>query len=278
MKQFNALFGTEYPSWLDASGIELFALNRKGGIDMPLWSAWKPLKVCTEKELAEANQRSLFKEEIVFDAEDVLIANAAICKLHEAGIEFFAWNTGSRGLHISIFFKEMAEFKDEERAKIRKAFAVEYGTDTAKGSAKTLIALENRQHWKGTGNSKTLLTQTPGNSLSNRLPVALLRESAAAQPTKAISAEDDMDLSEAWLKEVWAKNPKVFDAVKVLQGQQQPADRSGKDFLIVMCLVQNGAMKLPIYRLLLSLPHSKAKAEGWHYFNFTYNNVYRRLQ
>jgi len=276
MKQFNALFGTSYPSWLSASGIELVAMHRKGDKDVVPWLAWKLLKDCTALELKEANLRSLFPEEVCLDCEDVLTANAAICKLLEAKTEFFAWNTGSRGVHISIFFKEMASMTDEQRAKIRKAFAETFGTDKAKGSARTMIALENRPHWKGTGKVKTLLTQN-SNPQDNILPVALL-ELAAKQPTlPPIIAEDDLDLSSEFLAEVWRKNPKVYACVQALQAAEKPVDRSALDFPIVKCMLENGARKLPIFRFLKTLKNSKVQTDGWHYFANTYNQAIRRL-
>jgi hypothetical protein len=71
--------------------------------------------------------------------------------LKQLKIYFYAYDTGSRGYHIHIFFnRELQTF--EKLAIIRH-----FGADEQKAVEKTLIALENATHWKS-GKIKEELT------------------------------------------------------------------------------------------------------------------------
>ena len=96
------------------------------------------------------NQRQILPNEIVLDLEEKGQLEPVINQIKEWGWEdWFVYSTGSRGFHISIFFKE--DLTTEEKEAIVKRL----GADVQKCSEKNLIALENCPHWK-TGKLKEL--------------------------------------------------------------------------------------------------------------------------
>jgi predicted nuclease of restriction endonuclease-like RecB superfamily len=94
---------------------------------------------------------------LVLDIEDKESYKKIIIEIRKLfkdcrGIHYSCYDTGSRGVHIHIdtpitLTKETKDF-----------FCKKYGTDIAKISGKTMIALENTPHWK-TGKIKTLIEE-----------------------------------------------------------------------------------------------------------------------
>jgi len=97
-----------------------------------------------EKFFEQINQRQVLPNELVLDIEEKnkiapIVKVLAKSKHIE---EFHIYDTGSRGYHIHLFFKEKVE-EDE------KKFLINYfEADIQKASEKTLIALEDCPHWK----------------------------------------------------------------------------------------------------------------------------------
>lgn len=100
---------------------------------------WKDLEF-----FKSINQRSVLPQEIVLDVEECEKIKGVIdeIKSWDLDLEYFIFETGSRGFHVHIFFNE--DFTIEEK----EAIVEKLGTDIQKCSEKTLIALENCAHFK----------------------------------------------------------------------------------------------------------------------------------
>lgn len=105
-----------------------------------------------KKFFEQINQRQILPIEVVLDIEEKKQIKPIVKKLIKWGWEYSIWETGSRGYHIHMIFKE--ELNQEEKEAIVKKL----GTDIQKCSDKCLIALENCSHWK-TGNPKQLISK-----------------------------------------------------------------------------------------------------------------------
>ena len=92
--------------------------------------------------IENCNQRQILPCEVVLDFEDKEKLEPTIKELKELGVYFYAYDTGSRGFHIHLFFNRDMTTK-EKLAIIRH-----FGADEQKATDKTLIALENATHWK----------------------------------------------------------------------------------------------------------------------------------
>lgn len=111
-------------------------------------SKWRKYsEVCFDYEnnkqfIEQCNQRQILPCEVVLDFEDKEKLEPTIKELKELVIYFYAYETGSRGYHIHIFFNR--ELTTQEKLAIIRHF----GADEQKAVEKTLIALENATHWK----------------------------------------------------------------------------------------------------------------------------------
>ena len=92
--------------------------------------------------IENCNQRSILPCEVVLDFEDKERLEPTIAELKELSVYFYAYETGSRGYHIHIFFDR--EITTREKLAIIRHFKA----DENKAVEKTLIALENAKHWK----------------------------------------------------------------------------------------------------------------------------------
>jgi hypothetical protein len=100
----------------------------------------------------QINQRQILPIEIVLDIEEKERIKPIVKMLEKWKWEYSIWNTGSRGYHIHLIFKE--ELNQEEK----KAVVKKLGTDMQKCSDKCLIALEYENHWKS-GKPKQLISK-----------------------------------------------------------------------------------------------------------------------
>ena len=96
------------------------------------------------------NQRQILPIEVVLDLEDRQRTKVILQELDHRGIRYFTYDTGSRGVHIHLFFDR--ELSVKEKSKI----IAHYGADSQKASQKTQIALEFTPHWKS-GRNKELI-------------------------------------------------------------------------------------------------------------------------
>ena len=101
-----------------------------------------PVDYNEDWKLKNINQRQILPSEVVLDIETKEGINETIQKLKERHIEHYVYDTGSRGVHISIFFDR--DLNREEKERIIKTF----GGDLQKSANITMIALEFTEHWK----------------------------------------------------------------------------------------------------------------------------------
>ena len=92
--------------------------------------------------IENCNQRQILPCEIVLDLEDKERLTLILEELKQLTIYFYAYDTGSRGMHIHLFFNR--DMTTQEKLAIIRHF----GADEQKAVEKTLIALENAIHWK----------------------------------------------------------------------------------------------------------------------------------
>lgn len=114
------------------------------------------------KFLARANNRNILKCEIVLDMDDNISEGrlAHICdEIENYGLSYNAYFTGSKGYHIHIYSKQLAYRTEQQRERIREHLIKKFGCDPHKKSENTMIAMENRPHWK-TGNTKSIVRCT----------------------------------------------------------------------------------------------------------------------
>jgi len=131
---------------------ELCCLDKEGAK-----SKWKKyLDVQSDKKFLEkANNRTILSCEVVIDLEDKQKFPEIFEKIKKDFEFFSAYETGSRGYHIHLFF-------NRDLTSMEKEFIIKkYKGDLQKLSNRCLIALENCPHWK-TGNIKKLIEEKIG--------------------------------------------------------------------------------------------------------------------
>ena len=99
-----------------------------------------------------ANQRQILPCEIVIDLEERETFEGTILRLKKRGIFFYAYDTGSRGYHIHIFFDENLSEKQKRK------YIQRYSGDEQLASGKHMINLEYAPHWKS-GKIKRLVAK-----------------------------------------------------------------------------------------------------------------------
>lgn len=107
------------------------------------------------KKFDEINCRQIFPNEIVLDLEERDSFSSILKKLKKEGFYFEAYDSGSRGIHIHLWFNQ--NISEEEK----RRFITIFGGDFMKASSRNQIALENHPHWK-TGKIKTLIETNDG--------------------------------------------------------------------------------------------------------------------
>lgn len=105
------------------------------------WQDWK---------IRWINQRQVLPNEIVIDLEEKISFKGVCEKLKENNNKFYAYETGSRGYHIHIFFKFDLKKKQKE------LFIKKYLGDMNLSCGKHMINLEFAEHWKS-GKIKSLV-------------------------------------------------------------------------------------------------------------------------
>ncbi len=137
----------------------LAIMTRKDGLTK--CSKWRPYSVIcfpinhdgtAEDSRAQwffsrVNNRTILPCEVVLDGESMDSYQAVIELLNLKGWGYYAYETGSRGFHVHIFFE--GDLSSQEKSKI----IAEFGTDPQKANPRTMIALESCGHWK-TGRAK----------------------------------------------------------------------------------------------------------------------------
>ena len=112
------------------------------------WLKWKAYKDCDEKERKEANLRTIFPNEVILDIESLDNIDAIKKQLEIDKFKYLMCKTGSRGIHIHIYFYNLEQYSKDLRNKIREKIIKIYKCDESKKSEDTLIAMLNRPHFK----------------------------------------------------------------------------------------------------------------------------------
>lgn len=92
--------------------------------------------------IENCNQRQILPCEVVLDLEDKARLTPVIEELKQYKVDFYTYDTKSRGYHIHIFFNR--DLTQEEKLAIIRHFKA----DEQKAAEKTLIALEGAIHFK----------------------------------------------------------------------------------------------------------------------------------
>lgn len=127
------------------------------------WSSEKVIKDLSDSEKELFNLRKQFPNEIILDIEEKYKVDEIIKLLTEKNYNYEVWETGSRGIHISIKFNNLADKSLELRNRIRKYFINYYNTDEALSKESQWVALEHSKHFK-TGRLKVLVNSINNNN------------------------------------------------------------------------------------------------------------------
>ncbi len=109
--------------------------------------------------IEQVNQRTLLKNEIVFDLDEGNFDNykKLIQLLKNDGIEFYAYATKlGRARHIHTYWYNMTQLSDFERQKIREYIIQKYCCDLMLKTDSHMIPIEYCTHWK-TGELKEII-------------------------------------------------------------------------------------------------------------------------
>ncbi len=120
------------------------------------WPEAKPLGKLTGDELEKMNLIRVLPNQIVLDIENLYQLNSVLERVKERNWGFEVWNTGSRGAHIYLEFKNLEEHTLEVRNRIRKYIITAFQTDEALAKESQFVSCPYAEHFK-TGNIKTLI-------------------------------------------------------------------------------------------------------------------------
>jgi len=121
---------------------------------MECWHSYKGLIW-----LERVNNRTILPFEIVLDIDDDKSEknmNRICDSIDKYGLSYKAYFSGSKGYHVHIHSKVMAEYSKLYRERIREFLIKKFDCDGLKKRESHLIALEDCPHWR-TGNMKTLV-------------------------------------------------------------------------------------------------------------------------
>jgi hypothetical protein len=133
-------------------------------INQPCKESWISEKILGElsyDELLKINLRKTKKNEIIFDVEEQLKVPSIRAKLELRDWKFEQWYTGSRGVHFSVLFENLAELDFDLRNRIRKYIISEIGTDIRLATENQFLALEWAPHFKTTTEKTLFDTYNP---------------------------------------------------------------------------------------------------------------------
>lgn len=119
--------------------------------------------------IEHCNHRQILKNEIIFDFDRPIDQENAlqdadirqlITDLEADQWRFCVYHSGSKGVHLHIYFDGLIVLSPQKRERFRQGLLKHYtqfvGVDLQKASDACMIALEHTPHWK-TGRVKTLL-------------------------------------------------------------------------------------------------------------------------
>lgn len=228
---------------------ELSYLQKLSG-DETKSTKWKKFsEVCFDidknKKLFEnLNCRQILSNEIVIDLDNEKAINNfqnIVERLRKEFFYFHAYQTGSKGYHIHLFFDEDIEEETKEK------MIILFDGDSMKKSKRNLIALENWFHWK-TGKLKTLVDKQEGINKKQEL-IDFIDKHLEELEDKKVSDEDKK------LIEDILKDPKLFEKITVDEFDKKIVGEIETRKVIFLCasggrLVEN--CQIASYNLLIN--------------------------
>ena len=171
--------------------------------DFYIWNSgfetWVYYSKSSTNQKLLSKHRSIFNDEIILDIEEPERLKEVVTKLEKNKYNFNIWDTGSRGFHISIIFPELLYFDEKTRKYIRKFFIEKYDCDLMKMNG--MIALENEEHWKGTGKIKSLLYSS-NKSPVNKLKKSIIKKASNyVEDSKRWESVKMTDITKEWIKQ-----------------------------------------------------------------------------
>ena len=112
------------------------------------WPSEKQIDQLTRTERNQFNLRKQLPCELILDIEERHLLTDIKLKLDEYNWSYEVWDTGSRGIHISIKFSNLADNPRNLRERIKKHFIKLFETDDNLSREAHWIALEYTPHFK----------------------------------------------------------------------------------------------------------------------------------
>ncbi len=249
------------------------------------WKNWIFYSKATENQRAEANLRSLTKAEVVIDADTPERFSASLEKLKKHDLKYDVWSTCREShYHIRLIFPEMNSWSDDLVKKFRQFFCWFAEGDPAKGSARTMIALEYKEHFKDSSKTKKLLGELSDfgiNSVSQILPEFLYwlnKEKPTNTNTACVVVGTDKEISghpsESTLVKLRTR-PEVYSKIF---SYTPIGKRSDVDFVLAKACVELDISFEEFCRVLKSTTWSKIheSKHGTNYALMTFQAAARR--
>ena len=152
------------------------------------WSSEKIISELNPEEKTQVNLRKQFSNEVLLDIEEKYRLDDIKTKLNKKNWSYEIWDTGSRGIHISIKFTNLAKQPLEIRNRIRKHIISLFETDDKLAKENQWMAMEWSQHFK-TGNQKIKIDAIINDGQPNKIEEEIINyciESLETQKQKQI--------------------------------------------------------------------------------------------
>jgi len=241
------------------------------------WKSWVKYSVASEDQKKDANLRSLTKPEVVIDMDNPSEFEQAISILDKYNFKFDVWSTCHAGhYHIRIIFPELIAWNDSQIKELRKFFCKSTGGDSSKGSARTMIAIEYKPHFKDSSKIKNKIEHLskPGINLLNSIFPVFLDWLKYEQPTKTNThcvgvGKIEGHPTQETLNKIKTR-PEIYN---LLHSNVPIGFRSSKDFVLAKACVELGISFEEFYRVLKLTSWSKAHEpkHNLHYAERTYS-------
>lgn len=168
-----------------------------------LWPEWKRWCDCGDEEKLQVNLRQVFPNEIILDVEDPSQLDEIKNKLRERNYKYYLYSTGSRGFHVSLYFNNLDNLILPERNLLRRVIIKHFGCDETKSNETTLIAMENKPHFKTT-KPKVLCEENSGTNMINESEIKRIKK--LIQKTEEISSTLNLE-KDSFFKDYSTKDP-----------------------------------------------------------------------
>lgn len=168
------------------------------------WPQEKKITTLTSEEKVQFNLRKQFPDEIVLDIEEKYLFDSIRVKLEDRNWSYKVWDTGSRGLHVSIRFNNLANQTQEVRERIRKYEISYFKTDMKMNKDNQWLAMEWSPHIK-TSNVKRLIdfVNTPNPNLIDENTIIYCKQQIENEEKRKIENKEivkDFHKTDPYLK------------------------------------------------------------------------------